>query len=368
MHPRPCTTPYLSRRLRAAQGLHAQAPWRYGNCLQFSCSFTNVCGGCGAQANYTKRLVAVGCGGGFFSTTGTVGYIVLSAAGAGASILAPMTSLYVVIPVVFAACIGHRMKARQAVGVVLSILAAIAFGLSDLQGGDGGDARAETKTILVMMLVICTWGLSVCCWQQMGNQGGADEQFAAYGISVLATAITGVVGVAAVFRTFDPHFRTEHVIVICAGACMAVGQIVFMSLCSHMRDDAAVVAPLASMYIIWPVIVGVAVFGEGMSWLKGLATVATVVAVLLMTVKDFQVLRAEITGGVRSKTTAVRRRLSKRGNCVGPEPGGTDDDLPVKQSEQFLLGILGAGGSVVPVMAAPPEDWATTEVYTSPAA
>jgi len=250
------------------------------------------------------KLVLIGYLAGTFSLIGTVSYIVLSAAGAGASILAPMTSLYVVIPVVAAACVGHRMKVRQGVGVVLSILAAIAFGLADLQGGgerDGGAAQA--KTILFLLLVIFAWGIATSSWQFMGGHMGIHEMFAAYSLSALGTVVAGIIAVAAIFRTFDPVFRSEHAIVICSGFAMAIGQVLFISLSSHMRDDAGIVAPLASMYIIWPVIVGLAAFGEGMTWLKALATVATPIAVLLMTVKDFGMLWQEI----RNRMTAVRR-------------------------------------------------------------
>lgn len=293
---------------------------------------------------------------------GNIGYIVLAAAGAGASLLAPLTSLYVIIPVVFATCTGHCMRLHQAAGVILSILVAVAFGMADLRTDDGA---VDTKTILFVLAVIVAWGITTILVQAIGSKQSVDDKIAAYTFNVIGSLATGTIGVASVFRTFDTDWRIEHLIVVCAGVSIAVAQVTFLSLSAHMRDEAGLVAPLASVYIIWPVMVGVAAFGEGMPWLKALATALTPVAVILMSVRDFSLLRASISGKVRANIGAVRRRLSKTAS-VPPQSelyhgkGALDNVISLE--------ICAHLASVPPAVGAEPAHTAIDVAAVSPAA
>ncbi|EGD77707.1 hypothetical protein PTSG_08800 [Salpingoeca rosetta] len=234
------------------------------------------------------KFVFLGAFAGIFNCAGMNGYVMMTTDGGEASLLAPLTSLWVVLPVLYGVVvIGDRLSGRRWFGVLLSIGAGVMFAFSG--GGEGVDF-SDTRTVGLYFLCFFGWGICTILFQLVS--AAKDGSFAAgYAANVFGFALTGVIFVAAVHRSIDWHLTAGHAIVAVGGCLHGLGTVGFLHLCKTMPEEAAVVAPLSTLTVLWPVFFGMIILGESSPPLKIAGIIAAVFGALLMGIQDLNELK-----------------------------------------------------------------------------
>ena len=123
---------------------------------------------------------------------------------------------------------------------------------------------------------------------------------ASFGINVLTYITVGLVlGSTALGGITLETFDLRHTFILLGGVCHAASNVSFLKLSSVMPEEASVVAPLTSVYIVFPAVVGMVAFGEAVTALKIIGIFVAVLAVFLMSVRDLHELYASIRGRSR---------------------------------------------------------------------
>eukprot|EP01147_Barroeca_monosierra_P008975 gene8975-1309_t len=234
-----------------------------------------------------SKMIAFGMLAGTLNCVGMNGYVLLTTDGGEASLLAPLTSLWVILPVIYGVVVaGDRLSLRRTSGIFFSIGAALLFAFS----GGGALDFTEGRTIGLYFLTFCGWGFCTILFQVISmSQSGAFA--AGYASNVILFFVTGVIFVAVVHQDITFTLSSGHALVVLGGGLHGLGTVGFIQLCKSMPKEAAVVAPLSSLTVLWPVMLGMVVLGESSNMLKIFGILASVSGVLLMGVRDFVELR-----------------------------------------------------------------------------
>ncbi|EGD80353.1 hypothetical protein PTSG_10607 [Salpingoeca rosetta] len=220
---------------------------------------------------------------GVLSLTGLALYLVMTSDGGEASVLSPLTALFIIIPLAYGVLgLGDRLNVPRTLGVVLALLSAVLFAMST-----GGSLQFSGRTILLFVLAVVAWGVCTLLYQVFSLK--ERHEYAAGYLGFVGGVVTAalVVAFAAGFPLPDFHFSASHAIVYGGGMCRGIGSVTFFLLARAMPQEAAVVAPISSLYVMLPVVVGMGFLGEAVDAWKLGGVAASVLGVLLMGVRDW---------------------------------------------------------------------------------
>lgn len=232
---------------------------------------------------------------GTLNMAGLIGFILLNQAGGEASVLAPLVSLYIVFPVAFAACfMGEKLTFRKLFGILLGTGATILFGMSS----DSSFSFTDPSTLAYYLLCVVAWGVCTPIFQIMG-QGDEGEVAAGYSLNVTGYLLTGILSAFTVFWPDGQslsEFDVRYGLVMMGGFFHGLANLFFILLSRTLPEEASVVAPLSSLYVLWPVILGMTILEESVTLFKILGIIFAVFGVLLMGINNFHQLWETIVG------------------------------------------------------------------------
>ena len=232
----------------------------------------------------SKRMAVVGFLSGALLVTGTTLYLAMTSAGGQASVLSPLAALYVLFPFVYGVFgFGDRVNIPRGTGVLLAVFSTVCFTMSA-----GGSFELKGETLLFFFACVTVWGLSTICSQVFALRPARDFALG-YLFSIFASALGATVISFILSDGAGPSTRitTSHYILLGGGMCRGIGNIVFYVLARAMPEEAAVVSPLSSLYVLIPVILGMTALGEDAHPWKLTGIAAAIIGVLLMGVRDW---------------------------------------------------------------------------------
>jgi len=198
------------------------------------------------------------------------------------SIIAPVISLYSVIPIVF-----HSIRARQrwkhlkVIGTLFSIAALVCLGVSSEKHAVETQDAVWVQVVLFFTVFISwgasdtisstvrretsmTWGQIILC-----NAVGYLLVVSCLGAAVLGSTTSGTSFI----------INSDWGVVVGVNAALPFGWLAYVHLCSE--HDAGVLVQLFGFYTVIPVISGIIFFGEDFTLLKILGLIFVVLATLL---------------------------------------------------------------------------------------
>eukprot|EP01147_Barroeca_monosierra_P002101 gene2101-8002_t len=232
----------------------------------------------------TWKIPVLGFCAGSLSIIGLTLYIIMTEDGGEASLLSPLTAIFIVIPVIYGVFgLGDKLNIPRGIGVFLAIASAAFFAMSN-----GGNLSFNTRTLSLFLGSVGCWGVCTVLDQVFSIKppNGYAAGFLGHAIGLVSTAI---IIIWAVSGGADFHVTPAHVIVFVAGMARGLGSVTFFLLARSMPEEAAVVAPLSSLYVLVPVTVGMTALGEAVGPWKLAGIVASVAGVLLMGVRDWNI-------------------------------------------------------------------------------
>ena len=127
-----------------------------------------------------------------------------------------------------------------------------------------------------LLLVGCmgAWGLAALLMKIAG------ERLGPYTCSVFALPGYVLVGLL-ISRRADYHVTLHHGVAVAIGALYMLGNMAFYKLCQ--TQELTLLAPITSLNIVIPILLGWVLLGEGFSFPRILGIALAVVAVLLLT-------------------------------------------------------------------------------------
>ncbi|EDQ85480.1 uncharacterized protein MONBRDRAFT_34244 [Monosiga brevicollis MX1] len=255
----------------------------------------------------------IGALAGLTNAMGIVGFTMLNANDGEASLLAPLASLYVIVPIVAGfLCLGDRLTKQKALGIGLGLGATMMFAF----GGGSSFDLGETRTLLFFFITIAGWGLTTPLLQMLAVFTEVNMAFS-YCSSVVWFVAGGFFSAFVIFGDVSlAGFGATHVLIMAAGACHGLGNGSFVYLSQAMPDKAAIVAPLSSLYVLIPVIVGMVFLDEAVTALKIVGAICTVAGALLMGVDDLVSFWKLLCGGEVGETVTGPVVVDDEGHVV----------------------------------------------------
>ena len=220
--------------------------------------------------------------GGFSSAAGNFGYLELTAGSAQASILAPMSSCYLLIPVFVGICFWKdRWSVQKLVGIASAVGGVILLALSP-ETKFSIDAPSNLGWFI---MVFVTWGSASCLYMLASD------------ISTILLAIlyldlgyfscTYLVTAAAYNRDIRFHWTTGELVMLFGGLLVTCGTNTYIVIVRTYRE-ASTISPLGSLYVMLPVILGIAILGESINTYKIIGAVVSCCAILLLSTTDIR--------------------------------------------------------------------------------
>jgi len=228
----------------------------------------------------TKRIAGVSWIVGSLYGIANISYYISAASGEKASILAPLSSVHILVPPAAGLMLGKPLTKKVALGFTCSIFTLIA--LSGLLPGSGGPAK-HTGTVesppprggltgvqwAWMMVVIFGWGFAMVIQESMGR-GVTKEQFPqahlmfALGFSsvfwIFAFAWqTGIQEIAD--RANWIHFGAPQIIMLITALFSGLGTGMF-TYALQCWPNLNLMTALSSLYIVIPAVLGMACLHE----------------------------------------------------------------------------------------------------------
>ena len=201
------------------------------------------------------------------ANAGLVPYSILAR---GSPIIAPMCAVYVILPCIWGAYVlGERVSRRKFVGIVLSVFATLLLALAPGSVAPSTGSSTENSPLSagtgvgLFLFIIFAWGV-----------GDVGATVLGRGLPFCVTVCLAAVGQAltAVFaglaatgdRGTDTDVASSALILCAANALGVAGWALFVFLGASGKE-ASTLAPIVSLYVFVPVILGVVLRGESVS-------------------------------------------------------------------------------------------------------
>lgn len=221
------------------------------------------------------------------ANTGFVPYSLLASGSSFGTVLAPLVSLYVAVPVVYGVLFAREtFTARKAAGVALSLCATLLLAFAPApSGGDAGapsPSGASLNAASCLALFVCV----VACW----GVGDIGATFMGRGLPLLATALLSACGQALTAAVYGLAVAIEggsgggtraQVGAVCGANVLGVlGWAAFVYLGSY-GSEASSLSPLVALYVFVPVALSVSQGASVGAW-QWVGMAAAAVAGLLI--------------------------------------------------------------------------------------
>eukprot|EP01114_Cavostelium_apophysatum_P000589 TRINITY_DN10538_c0_g1_i2.p1 TRINITY_DN10538_c0_g1~~TRINITY_DN10538_c0_g1_i2.p1 ORF type:complete len:455 (-),score=83.98 TRINITY_DN10538_c0_g1_i2:47-1411(-) len=213
---------------------------------------------------------------GVIGSVAPLGYYELSARGGEASTVAPLISLYVIVPAVLGLVfLKERKSVIKFLGIGCAIAAVVLFAL----GGGANWSLATFPNLMFFFLGFFGWGIAYFV-RSLAAAKGVDFSH----MILMATA--GLMFGNYLLVTFwfgVGSFKMDlgHGLTMVAGCCGVMGD-TFFFLLSKEGKEASKVVPLTGCYILLPAILGFAFLRDTVTVMKMIAIVLSLLALVLL--------------------------------------------------------------------------------------
>eukprot|EP00047_Mylnosiga_fluctuans_P004057 m.232478 g.232478 ORF g.232478 m.232478 type:complete len:404 (+) comp12365_c0_seq1:87-1298(+) len=213
---------------------------------------------------------------------GHSGYTLLIRSGGESSVLAPLAGgLYLVVPV-FMGLVFLKEPAppQKILGIALAIAAILLLSITNDTSAD----LTSGLTIVYFLMAFFGWGFDVFFMTLMGMTGHHGAVVCMHTVGLLS----GMAVLVPVYGDLSlSPFTLGHGLNFIAGAASLIGGVLYYAL-SQLQKDSSLVAPLTSLYILWPVILGIAVLGDNVSVYLVVGIIVACFAIFLMSITDMR--------------------------------------------------------------------------------
>ncbi|EDQ89430.1 uncharacterized protein MONBRDRAFT_8367 [Monosiga brevicollis MX1] len=225
------------------------------------------------------KLFVVGAAAGMCQNLGQQGYLLMSMSGGAVSLLGPLSSMYKVIPMLFAILVlRHYPNRQQVLGMLLSVAAIAFFALADTGEFD----LQNPVDIGYFFLCVMGWGCGSSLLQWFCNLP-LRLQLLQFTVIVAGFVATGAIAVATVYRDLDlSRWSTVHTLSLLAGVGGASANLSYVFMARAARSYSAIVAPMASLSIVLTICVGALCLHEHIALLQAIGMAAMLLGVVLM--------------------------------------------------------------------------------------
>eukprot|EP00056_Hartaetosiga_gracilis_P022794 m.33125 g.33125 ORF g.33125 m.33125 type:complete len:468 (-) comp9834_c0_seq1:104-1507(-) len=232
---------------------------------------------------FNFKLIGTGLLCGVLLQSGHTCYMLMTQGGGEASLLAPLSSLWAIVPpLLFVIFTKAKLTLLKGVGLLLGLTAIVLFALSSILNSDA-TFKLESENIVYFVAIVLSWGIGTTLLQGLATYSNGDYNlvYLSYTVGAIMTILVAAFAVFKDWNQFvdiQKHMATVGI----SGILAAGGNLTFILMCKAMPQDMAVVSPLASNSVLVPIILGIAVLGESTEPMKIGGIVAAIICVPLM--------------------------------------------------------------------------------------
>lgn len=206
---------------------------------------------------------------GVIGSVAPLGYYMLSVGGGEASTIAPLISLYVIVPTILGLFVLKEKKNLfKFAGIICAVAAVFLFAIG---GGAKHWSLLSFRNIVFFCLGFFGWGISYFI------RGIAAKKAVDFGHLILMATCGLMFGnyllVIFVFGIHPFEFTKSHALTVVAGSCQVLGDLGFFLLSKEGKESSKVV-PLTGTYILVPSILGFV-------FLKDTVTIPKILGIIL---------------------------------------------------------------------------------------
>ncbi|EDQ84305.1 uncharacterized protein MONBRDRAFT_30384 [Monosiga brevicollis MX1] len=218
------------------------------------------------RGGFKAPAVRTGFMAGALNGIGVLGFVALNGIEEGeASSIAPFSSLYVLIPILYGLIVRReKLTAQKAIGVTVGVLSTVSF----IYSGSIPLGVNRPDIVLAAMACFVGWGGCIPFYHHMSTW--PESSFAAaYIVNILTFGMVGLVPTLFTAPML-PDVRELGMLEIFnrsrnllgAGACDGLSSLAFIAMSAAYPEDSVVVGTLSSLYVIFPTVVGLLWLGE----------------------------------------------------------------------------------------------------------
>jgi transporter family protein len=239
---------------------------------------------------------------GFLTILGMGSYSSLLERDGANSVLAPLAGgLYILVPIFFGTLLLKEPMTLQKFGGIIFAVAAIVLLSVKFPGvGDADDVSvnfSDPMTILYLMICFFGWGFATLTMVLLGKS--SDDHNWVQVMSSCGIIIGAVVAAFAIQHDVTLQYLSyTSSLVVGSGIFLFLGHIFFYKL-ARVNQQASVLAPLCGLYVILPIVFGIAVLGESVTYVQIIGIILAIVAIFLMSA-DLKLLKAAL---ITNRTT-----------------------------------------------------------------
>ena len=217
---------------------------------------------------------------GLFSVVGNAGYIELTASEDQASILAPMSSTYLLVPVAFGLIFrSERVTFQKGLGIILAIGSLVLLGLSP----QVNFSITSPRSIAWFIVVVLSWGTSSILYIYAGEGKPFIIPMIIVDVGIMFFSLASV---AVFFRSgATVSVNWAELVILLAGVFLGSGTNAYIA-CVNLYQDMTTISPLSALYTVIPTAMGILLLHESVTVFKIVGAVLSFIAgVLLSTEK-----------------------------------------------------------------------------------
>ena len=217
---------------------------------------------------------------GMCSSLGNIAYMQLTASNEQASILAPMSSTYLLVPVLFGLTFRkERLTVQKAFGILIAVTAVVLLALSPQVNFDIGSAA----NIGWFTMVVLAWGLASILFMYAGE----IKPFIVPLIYVdIGFTFLSLSGVALLYRDQTTvSIDSAELVIFFAGLLLGCGSNTYLA-CVNLYRDMSTISPLSALYTIIPTAMGILLLHESVTSYKIIGVVLSCIAGVLLSTEN----------------------------------------------------------------------------------
>ena len=218
---------------------------------------------------------------GLMQSIGHSGYTLLIRSGGESSLLAPLAGgLYLVVPVFMGLLfLREPITPQKVIGVLLAIGAILLLSITDTSSF----SLTSGLTFVYFFMAFFGWGFDVFFMTLMGM----TPHHSAVVLVHACGLVSGTIVLVPSYGDLSLYLTLGHYLNFAAGIFSVCGSMLYFAL-SGIQRDSSLVAPLSSLYIIWPVVWGLSFLHDVVTIGKILGIIVALFAILLMSIADMK--------------------------------------------------------------------------------
>lgn len=236
---------------------------------------------------------------GLTQAVGASGYQLLIRNGGESSLLAPLAGgLYLVVPVFMGLVfLKEPLTPQKVIGVLLAVGAILLLSITDTSSF----SLTSGLTFVYFLMAFFGWGFDVFFMTLMGM---TDYHSAVTFVHTCGLISGGVILIPSYGDLNLNPLTLGHYLNFIGGILSAFGTWTYYAL-SHVGRDSSLVAPLSSLYIVWPVIWGLAFLHDAVTVGKIFGIFVAIFAIVLMSISDMKAFYRSFKDLFRASTVVV---------------------------------------------------------------